>query len=299
MGDVYILKDTLHSGNVSKINNFTLEWIKWYRFAKIAPKAYKFGPNDIVIINLNSSISPTDGYEIHPRCKRICIVHKMNRANLEQLKNADYIIYMNDVMKQIAEIGGVTKRHSVCPRYPLYDFFGTEFNKDDIMHIGGWFFDDRIDGLKEHLIEVDTRLPKSIQFQYHYLWGAVESRKEKIYTFLNQFKDEGLFNERPNMFPLTELSYLIGLFNTRVSKYGFIHRNSPSIEKVFDLINDKDESLLDYDISESSMLAMYQSSNTEVICNDNIDCLPYFKPTEYFTFKMFAGIIDNAVKKVS
>lgn len=299
MTNVFILKDPLYNETTSKINNFTLEWIKWYRFAKIAPKQYKFTRSDIVIVNLNDGSDPYKGYDIHPECKRILIVHKINSTNIHHLTDATHIVYINDVMRQVAEIGGINKPHTVCPRYPLYDFFGTEFNKLDTVHIGGWFFEDRVEGLREALIELDNNLHKDMRFIYSYVWGGVETRKNQIIDFLNELKSDGLLIKRPNLFTVTEEPYVLNLFNTRISRYGFIHRNSPSIEEVFDLISDKDTRILDYSISESSMLSMYQSSNVEVICNDTIECLPYFKPTSHFTFKDFSSLIDTITKNIS
>lgn len=296
MSNVVVLKDPLYNETSSKINNFTIEWIKWYRFAKIAPKKYTITSSDIVIINLNDAIDPYKGYDINPECKRIFIVHKINSNNIHHLKSATHIIYINDVMRQVAEIGGIIKPYTICPRYPLYDFFGTEFNKLDTVHIGGWFFDDRVDGLREALGELDKKLHNDIQFTYNYVWGGIESRKQQLMDFINGLKDDGMMKDRHNVLPTTETAYIINLFNTRISKYGFIYRNSPSVEEVFDLINDKNESILDYSISESSMLAMYQSSNTEVICNNTIECLPYFKQTADFTFKDFSKIISEIIK---
>lgn len=299
MSNVFVLKDPLYNEISSKINNFTLEWIKWFRFAKIAPKTYKFTCNDIIIINLNDGIDPCKGYNIHPGCKRIFIVHKINLVNIKYLKTANYIIYINDVMRQIAEIGGIFKPYTVCPRYPLYNFFNTQFNKVDMVHIGGWFFEDRIEGLREAFNDLDNKLPNNIKFTYNYVWGGIDSRKQQLIRFIDKIKVDGMMNHRANIFPVIEHPYSINLFNTRISKYGFIYRNSPSIEKVFDLINDKDESILNYDISESSMLSMYQSSNTEIICNNTIECLPYFNPTSGFTFKNFSDLITTIIKKLS
>lgn len=299
MSNVFVLKDSLYNETTSKINNFTLEWIKWFRFAKIAPKKHKIGRNDIVIINLNDGTDPCKGYDIHSECKLIYIVHKINSINIKHLNTASYVIYINDVMRQIAEIGGINKPHTVCPRYPLYDFFGTQFNKVDMVHIGGWFFEDRVDGLREAFDDLDGNLSNDIQFTYNYVWGGVDNRKRQVMDFIGELKADGMMKHRPNVFPISELPYITNLFNTRISKYGFIHRNSLSVENVFDLINDKDESILDNNISESSMLAMYQSSNTEIVCNDTIECLPYFKPTCEFTFKNFSNLITEIVKKLS
>ncbi len=299
MSNVYILKDPVYNESTSRINNFTLEWIKWYRFAKIAPKEHKIEASDIVIINLYDGVDPCAGYDIHPNAKRIYIVHKINRENAKHLENAKFVIYINDVMRQIAEIAGIRKPHISCPRYPLYEFFGTEFIKEDFVHIGGWFFDERLDGLVDSLLDMNTKIPKTIQYHYYYIWGGVEARKAKIMETFDTLRKIPELNQRVHTFTDAELSYNISVFTTRIAKYGFIHRNTPSIEETFDLISSKDQSLLEHGISESSMLSMYQSSNVEVIANDNIECLPLYRDTDRFTFKDFSTIIQNTVKKLS
>lgn len=299
MGSVYILKDPVYDESASKINNFTLEWIKWYRFAKIAPKEHEIKSDDIIIINLNDGVDPCLGYRIHPSAKRVYVVHKINRNNLLHLENANFIIYINDVIRQIAEVGGIKKPYISCPRYPLYNFFGTKLIKEDFVHIGGWFFDDRVDGLSDALQKMHEELHRDIQFHYYFIWGSVESRKEKILDFLGDMKKKHFAENRTHSFPTIENPFNIGLYSTRIAKYGFIHRNTLSIEETFDLINDKNDSILDHDVSESSMLSMYQSSGCEVIANNTIDCLPFFQKTDFFTFKDFAKNISYAIKKLS
>lgn len=299
MSNVYIIKDPVYNESTSRIHNFTLEWIKWYRFAKIAPREHKIESSDIVIVNLYDGVDPCAGYDIHPTAKRIYIVHKINRDNVKHLEDANFIIYINDVMQQIAELAGIRKPCIACPRYPLYEFFGTEFLKEDFVHIGGWFFDDRIEGLTDALLNMNSKLPKDIQYHYYYVWGGVESRKKKIHDQFETLRKIPVLNNRVHTFVESELSYNISLFTTRIAKYGFIHRNAPTIEEVFDLINSKDQSILNYSISESSMLSMYQSSNVDVITTDNIECIPLYRDTNHFTFRDFAEIINNAVKKFS
>lgn len=297
--NVFILKDPIYHEPESKTYNFSVEWNKWFRGAKIAPKAYEFKDRDIIIVNINDGDDPYKGYTINPRCKQIHIVHKINRKNLNLLKKATHIVYMNNIIAQIAFIAGVQTEYSTCPRYPLYEFFGSVVERKPFMHIGGWLYDDRIDGLVNALLEAHRSLPINISFDYNLLAGGLISRRDKITQIVNEVQSGISDNSRINIYPNNELPYIIGQFIARTAQYGFIHRNSITIEHARDLINSNDHSILNYDITESSMLSLYQSSGINVIASPVVDVYPLYNEVPAFTFKDFASLMHEIIQKIS
>ena len=53
MSQFIVLRDNLRADPLSKINNFTYEWIKWCPYVKFAPFNYTFNDDDVIIINFN------------------------------------------------------------------------------------------------------------------------------------------------------------------------------------------------------------------------------------------------------
>lgn len=299
MAYVFILKDPVYSESESKIHNFSLEWNKWYRYAKIAPKDYQFNDSDIIIVNLNDSDDPYKGYSINPLCKQIHIVHKINQKNLNYLKRASHVIYINKIIAQIALMAGVEVPHSICPRYPLYEFFGTSVTKQPYMHIGGWFRDDRIPGLIDALIDTDIKVPSHIAYYYDMVSGGLITRRDRISEFVNRIKTDNKLPNRDHKYTGEDHSLAMSRFIARAATYGFIHRPSKSTEIIRALIDDKDLSVLDLNVTESAMLALYQSAGVQVIANESVDVFPLYHKVEPFTFKDFAFLMSGIIKKYS
>lgn len=299
MSYVFILKDPTYNESESRIHNFSLEWNKWFRYAKIAPKDYQFNQSDIIIVNLNDADDPYKGYSINPVCKQIHIVHKINQKNLNYLKRASHVIYINQIIAEIAIMAGAEVPHTICPRYPLYDFFGTTVTKQPYMHIGGWFRDDRIPGLLDALVDTDAKVPSHIGYYYDMVSGGLLTRRDKITEFVNKIKSDNILPNREHKYTGEDHSIAMSRFIARTATYGFIYRPSKSTELIHALINDKDRSVLDLNVTESAMLSLYQSAGVHVIANDSVDVFPLYHPVDRFTFKDFADLMSSIIKKYS
>lgn len=299
MPHVFILKDPMYNESESKTHNFSLEWNKWYGHAKIAPKDYQFNQTDIIIVNINDADDPYKGYSLNPSCKQIHIVHKINKKNIGILRRASYAIYINPIIAQIALLAGVDIPHTICPRYPLYEFFGTSVVAEPYMHIGGWFRADRTLDLLDALVEADKKVPSHIGFHYDMVSGGLISRRNNITEFVNKIKSDNVLPNRIHKYTGETHPIAMSRFIARTASYGFIHRTTPSFETISSLIQAKDLSVLEYDITESSMLSLYQSAGIEVIANDCVDVFPLFNQVELFTFKDFASLMSDIIKKYS
>jgi len=297
MGEIIVLKDPVINDPFSKINNFTYEWIKWVPYVKIAPVNYSFSNDDVIVVNICDASDPCTQYNINPKCSKIGIVHKINEQNLKIMNACTYLIYLNPVIESIAMMVGIQKPHHTCPRYPLYDFNGTEVTPVDFAYFGGWFNDTEYDEIHDHIVKLDSKIPKKLIFNISYTWGNSDTRLKKIKSILDTIITKKEINNRHIIAQDTPMAFPIMLFKTRISTYGALHSNLPSIEEAYDLINSKDLSILNYSIGESSMLAAMQSSHTNIVCDDHIDFISYYNETSKYTYTDFAKDFTYISKK--
>jgi hypothetical protein len=296
MSDIYVLKDPVYNEYASKTNNFTLEWLKWFPYAKIAPKQHDIKKDDILIINLYDG-NPYGQYNIPTGCKKIFIVHKLSKDNIKYLSDATHIIFINKYQKQVADIFGIKRPSTICPRHPLHNY-SVSFNTDPYVYIGGWFFDDRHDGLLERIEELHNTLPDHLEFIYFFIWGDLNSRKEKIDSFFTTIRESKAFKKRPNILITDQIAYNTMLFRTRTAEYSYLWRNEPNIEESLDLIASKNESILDTPIYESSMLSHFQSGHSKVIAEDKLCFAPAHIEADNFTYKDFGNLIKEVTNSI-
>lgn len=293
---IYVLKDPVYNQNTSKINNFTLEWFKWYPFAKLAPKDFQLNRDDILIINLHEG-NPYGQYTIPPGCKKIFIVHKLNNDNIKYLQDARYIIYMNDYQRQLAEIAGIKKPYISCPRHPLHDY-NVSFESDPYVYIGGWYFDDKSDGLVDRIIDLHKQVPRHLEFIYFFVWGDLQSRKASIESTKQLIQNSPQLKDRINAFIDAQMDYNSMIFRARTCEYAYLWRNTITIEELKDSISSKDQSVLNNSIYESSMLAHFQSGNAKIIAEPKQCFIHAHEESERFTYKDFALLLKGIISKI-
>lgn len=290
---IYVLKDPVYDEYTSKINNFTLEWLKWYPFAKIAPKKHPLTRNDILIINLYEG-NPYGQYTIPAGCKKIFIVHKLNLDNIKYLQDARYIIYMNDYQRQLAEIAGIKKPYISCPRHPLHNYT-VKFNTDAYAYIGGWYFEDKSDGLLDRIIQLHKTIPHDLEFVYFFVSGDLPSRKAAIDSMKKSILSCPELKDRVNAFIDNKLDYNSMIFRARTCEYAYLWRNTISIDELKDAIESKDSSILSNSIYESSMLSHFQSGNAKIIAEKKQCFIAAHEDVKEFTYKDFGGILKNII----
>lgn len=287
MSQYIVLRDTVRADPLSKINNFTYEWIKWCPYVKCAPFNYVFNDSDVIIINFNDCIDPYDKYSINNKCKRIGIVHKINEHNINYIQECSFLIYMNPILERIAYSRGVKKPNFICPKYPEYEFNGIEMSKIPQTFIGGWLDDNNAKFIKSHIIEANRLTPQINQLYISYAYGSSELRKLQIKDALDDIIKNTLVTNRQayqneNMLPLSIL-----LFQLRISSHTYIESLSPKKELVLDLINTKSDDILKYDIGENAMLSMAKSAKSIVVCDESLIDFISLNNYESFTYSMF------------
>jgi len=297
--NTYILKDPIHDNDVSKITNFSKQWSKYYPHVKISLYALEFKDDDIIIVNLNKG-NPYGNHNIPEGCKKIFIVHSLDKDNIKFLYDADFIIYLNDIQRQVAQdISGIMTPSLTAPRHPMH-VFNTEVKQENTLFIGGWFFPERTEKLFDRIAQLNKKLPTDIDFTFYPAWGKSTKLKESIDNFYNIIQ-ENIFKYSPRKLFTNnnELFYDSMIFKTRVAKHAFLWDDSPTIEEIKDLLSSNDEKILNYSISESSMLSILQASPKKLIVENRIKFLTHFEVKQVYTYQQFSGLVKEAISALS
>jgi len=296
----YILKDPVYDSNVSRINNFFIQWSKWYPHVKMPPYDFEFNDEDIIIVNLYEG-NPYGGYNIPDKCKKLFIVHRIDEKNIRYCKDADFIIYINDLLQTVVEdIGGIEKPCFTTPRHPMHKFI-TDVNQQNLVYIGGWFKENKTQGLLERLKYLHDKIPVEYEFGIFPIWGKVDRYKNEIDSFKEKLtKSTQSFGKRKIFIQEHELFYDLMLFKARIAKCAFLWENGPTREEIKDLIASKDKKILNYGIEESSMLAIFQSTKKEKLVVENrIKFIPAFEKKEVCTYQQFSQLIKKSIATIS
>ena len=288
--NIYALKDVVHSDPFSKTNNFIYEWIKWFPYIKLAPKEYQFKNTDIIIVNLDDALNPFVGYEINKKCKKIYIVHRINKPNLTYLSDAFFIIYMNPVIAQICEVNNVKAPSHIAKRFPLLNVPNTEVNTFDTAYFVGKYEDMYKTELSDYIMRMHSELPKSTSFYFGFIWENTDSNLKSLADVLLNISKK-VNNTRQLTFVQNQDELIIAQFKMRTSKYGCIYSVQPDI-KGFDYKTP----IENIDIDESSMMAMLQSYNLKICCDNKINFVSYANDVTNYTYKEFSLEIAEILK---
>ena len=288
--NIYVLKDVVHSDPYSKSNNFIYEWIKWFPYIKIAPKEYKFKNSDVILINLDDASNPYSGYDINKKCKKIYIVHRINKTNLKYLSDAFLIIYMNPLIEQICTFNNITTSSYTAKRFPLLDVPLTEINTFDCAYFAGKYDDEHKKQLSEYIMRMHVLLPKSTSFNFGFIWENKDSTLKSLVDILVEVSKK-INKTRPLIFTQTQEELNIAQFKMRTSKYGCIYSAQSEIE-----LFDYKTSIDNIDIDESSMLAILQSYNLKIHCDNKVNFISHNNVVK-FTYKDFSVDICEFLKK--
>ena len=297
MGDILVLKDNVRSDPFSKINNFTYEWIKWSHFIKMAPLDYIFNNDDIIIVNFNDSDDPYKNYSINKKCRKIGIVHQINLVNLSLLNDCVYLIYMNPLMQQIALNHGITRPHTVFNKYPEYDFNNVELNRSNQTFIGGWLDTPDINSIKAQLVNAYELSPQNNNLVIGFCYGRSDIKKKLIRQSIDDLIHDKYISGNRMILNDTVLTLSMLLFHMRTSTHAYLYSTYPSMELITDLLHSKSNDILNYKVSESSMLSLAKSAKLNILCDTNLVNYNSLDDTNIFTYKMFSNDIAHILKK--
>ena len=296
---VYILRDSTYSSVCSRSDNFSTQWLKWYRFAKFAPSTMtKFSSDDIVIINLDDSDDPYGGRRM-PECKKIFIVQKIHRSNIDYLKSADYVIYINDIQRRIAEdMYGINVPSFTCPRHPM-PTFNTKVIKKNRLQVSGWMHPNKMSNLYGKLLELNRSMSRDYDFIIQMV-GTEVSKYQKVWDSFNEWLVSTELNgTRRVEVDATNVMYEIMQFNVRIASHMLLWRNEPTIDEVMNKLDANDDTLLDNWVSGSSMLSIAQAADCKLIVDDSISFIAYHNNVPDYSYKEFSNDISIIINKIN
>lgn len=260
---IYFLKDAYQSELISKVNNFSIQTMKYHRFSRIVPFDMQFSINDLVIYNVNQG-NPFSKFTLNNNNKKVAIVHRINRSNLQYINQADFVVYMNPIIEKIAkEKAHISIPSFTIPRYPLYNN-NVSFNRDPFVFIGGNITDNILKNMNQEILSLHKRLDKKLEFLFFPVFGNVPSRTEtfnkNIELLQKEIKNRVLF-VMPNEMPVDLM-----LFRCQTAEYSYLWNKGINIEQMNDLLSSSGDEILNFDIYESAMLSAVNGSN--IICGN-------------------------------
>lgn len=299
---IYVLSDSVSDQFISNGNNFNSNWMSLIqsdmdvKFAPVAMREFD-EDNDIIIIYLDGN-NPYGEYKLPPNIKKVFIVGRIHKGNANFLNDASYVVYMNDVQQKIAEtICGIVKPCIVLPRHPIPVFFDMDLKKIDRVFIGGKFNQGKKTGFHSLLLNLHKKYNTKTNF---YIMGADESSLFKEYTdTLTKWLVESPLNK----------SRIVNLeFNSRyyksfqlqiaASKYVYLWRDEPTIDSVYDMLDKKDKTILDYPIGDSSILGIAERFGCIIDVEPTISYIRHFKEKSNYNFKDFSNDMTGVLRNM-
>ena len=288
---IYFLKDTYQSELVSKTNNFSIQTMKHHRLSRIVPFDMQFSPDDIIIYNVNQG-SPLSKFKLYNN-KKICIVHKINRINLEYIKQADFVIYMNPYIEQIGK-KYIDLPSFTLPRSPLYNDNNVKFNRDAYVFFGGSMNEATLKNMNSEVLSVHKKLNPKLEFLFFPVFGDVPSRKEQFNKNLEELRK--VTNGKRIMVNIgSEIPVDLMLFRCKTSEYAYLWNKGITIEHMKDLISSQSDDILNYDIYESSMLSSIQSGSSNPILDKHSPYVSYYDKADNYYFSDFAKDLQKII----
>lgn len=274
--NIYVLKDPKHETYVSPGDNFNRNWMAYsqkkqtIQFAPIQMSDFKVG--DIIIIYLDGD-KPYGSYNLIDGVRKIFITGRLTNSNVNYLKDADYIIYINELQKRVVEgIYDIVRPSYTCPRFPLPSFDINPIKKDRIF-VGGILSYDKKECIKTELLDINAKYDKSIDVIFH-AGGSGVLYKKGCDDMTNWLNASPLNGNRIVNVEFHKQYYQVLLYNIATSRYVHLCREGLTKEMVDTAIIEKNKNVLNNPLGESSLLAIAHRYGCEVHSNNNVSFLP-------------------------
>ena len=290
---IYALRDSKCTiSDISRIDNFQLRWLQLIqnrmeaKFANVDMKDFK--STDVAVIYMDNS-NPYGKLRFPSGMKKIFIVGKVDKNNINYLNDADHIIYTNHVQQSIVEnIGNIHKPSTTCPRYPLHSF-NTTVTKKKRVFIGGWMDVN----LFEQIVALHRTLPKEYDF---YVMTVGSGARYEVFAknLTDMFKNSEINGNRYVRLQCDIFHYENMLLQIRASEKAFLYKKEPTHDTIIDMLKSSDKKILEHSIGESSMLAHCQASGCEILGANTISYLPFIEKNDVeYTYSLFVDkLID-------
>jgi len=292
---IYFLKDTYQDELISKTNNFSIQTMKYHRLSRIVPFDMQFNKDDIIIYNVNQG-NPFSKFKLNNN-KKICIVHKINKANIQYINQADFVIYMNPYIEKIAKKLNIDIPSYTLPRHPLYDNNGVSFNREQFVFFGGNFSDVILNNMNNEILSLHKKMNNKLEFLLFPVFGNVPSRRELFNKNIDALRKETK-NTRIIVNMSNEIPVDLMLFRSKTAQYNYLWNKGISIEKMNDLINSQSDDILNFDIYESSMLSAMQSGGGNILLDSKSQYVSYFDKANNYYFSDFAKDLQKIIQNL-
>lgn len=242
----------------------------------------------------------------YPQRKRITVVHEVMHCSLDTIRNSDYLIYMNHYQKEIVEnIAGIKKPCLVLPCHPIPFNLTAHLNvpRRNSVYLGGHFFSCKSQGLLarlEALVEKLDSNPETAGATIScYFIVAFDYLVEAFNAFERNVRLHPLLKDRVEIAHNADhIPYATMFENMAACKYTYLWRNESSLDRLKELINTHDASVLQCPVGESSMLANAVAAGCIPIVEDNYRFRAYFETDLTFSYQDFAELLRDFIIRI-
>ena len=168
---IYVLHDSKYETYLSRADHFNRQWMATIQpsvIVKFAPVGMSdFRDGDTIVVYLDNA-KPFGSYVLDKKMKKIFIVGDLNKDNHDFLKQADYIIYLSEHQRVVAEsICGVFGIPSFTyPHHPMPSITVDTIKKNRIF-IGGMFSTQKTTGFIDRIKKLHGEYPSDVEFMIY------------------------------------------------------------------------------------------------------------------------------------
>ena len=241
-----------------------------------------------------------------PNRKKVTIVHEIMNWTEDTLRNSDYLIYMNEYQRDIAEkILGVIKPCCVLPCHPIpFHLTAHLINKPrkHRVYLGGHFLPDKTHDLVERLEKLIQRLDADEESAGATLACYFVVAFADLVDTYNRFKanviSHPLLKDRVEIHDAHNIPYLTMFENMAACKYTYVWRNEQSLGRLKYLIEKRDASILYHSVGESSIFANAVAAGCIPIVENTYRFRAYFETDLSYSFEDFVKQLAEFIIKI-
>jgi len=292
---IYTIHDSKYKTYLSRGDGFfrqlmaVTQHIEPMRFAPIGMEDFVDG--DIVLIYLDNK-NPYGKYIIPDGVKKVFICGKLDKNNIEFLRDADHIIYLNEFQQRAAENYGITNKSLTIPHHPLptIDISPT---KTDRVFIGGLFDVNHRRDLSNDLINLHDKYQLDTRFII-VGGGQGPAFGQYIQTLTDELNKSKLNGSRVVSVELTKYYSPIYMMSIANSETVYLRRSEPTVAEARELLDSKDNSILDYPIGDSSTMTIAHKYGCNIDADDRMSFAAYHEGrlTNYSFNELVTDIVN-------
>ena len=283
------------ANHVCGIDSFTAMLLDAYKDAQPIEVGGTVGPGDVLIVNHHGAVH-CKNYCIDDDAKLIYIVHEVWRDMEIPLKEPNYCVYLNEWQQKVAEMMGVKTPFSVFDGHPIMGEICGDGDRDNAIYVGGWLKADKMDGLYSRLKRLLLEYPDA-EIRCYFITNGLCYQENYDY-FVGRVGLDPQFDGRIRIWNAEQFPFEGMKHNMRRCRYAYLWRNEPTFALAKELIEAKDDRILDIKVGASGMLANAITAGCELIVEPCLRFASHLDGIPPKTFGELVQLLRGVVDKI-